>query len=227
MAWFDHVHRPGERAVRAGLRLLRAHQRVDHRRLAGAVVGERAELVAAIADQLRESRHEARHADLAPVGRHRHLEAVVAARLLQGGELHVQPRAIVGAHVHRQRLGDGAQAARLLGAVDPHLEGIGLAVVDVADEDGEVAQRMADHVRPARIAVGQLRAARPAQAGQRRLVRAIEADAPVRVGGVEVLRLGRRRGGRRDLEHRAQHAVGAVRGDALEARPATPRSRGP
>ena len=34
----------------------------------------------------------------------------------------LQPGAVFRAHVHRQRLGDGAQPARLLGAVDPDLE---------------------------------------------------------------------------------------------------------
>ena len=37
-------------------------------------------------------------------------------------ELHREPGAVLGAHVHRQRLGDGAQPARLLGAVDPDFE---------------------------------------------------------------------------------------------------------
>ena len=66
--------------------------------------------------------------------------------------------------------------------------GYALPVVDVADEHGEVAERVAHHVGPAGIAVGELRAARPAQARERRLQRAVEPDAPVGVGGVEVLR---------------------------------------
>ena len=81
--------------------------------------------------------------------------------------------------------------------------GYGPAVLDVADEHGEVTERMTDHVGPARIAVHKLRTSGPAQARQRRLRRAIEPDAPIRIGGIEVLRLGRAPP-RRDLQHRAR-----------------------
>ena len=81
-----------------------------------------------------------------------------------------------------------AQARGLgLGAVDPHFERIRTAVVDVADEDGEIAERMAHDISPARITVRQLRAARPAQTRKRRLGRAVEADAAVGIGRVEIL----------------------------------------
>jgi hypothetical protein len=59
---------------------------------------------------------------ISPCGREGHVEHLVAAGAREHVELELEPAAVVGAHVHRQRLGDGAQAARLLGAVHPHFE---------------------------------------------------------------------------------------------------------
>ena len=56
------------------------------------------------------------------VGRERHLQRLLVAGARERVELQLEPAAVVGAHVHRQRLGDRAEAARLLVAVDPGLE---------------------------------------------------------------------------------------------------------
>jgi len=73
---------------------------------------------------------------------------------------------VVGAHVHGQRLGERAEAARLLAAVDPHLEGVRRAVLDMADEHREVVIGVLDHVGPRRVAAREIGTSRPAQAGQ-------------------------------------------------------------
>jgi hypothetical protein len=75
------------------------------------------------------------HALSFAVRREGHLEAFVAGGLGQRFEFERQPAVVVGAHVHRQRLGDGAEAARLLGTVDPGFERPAAAfLVDLADE---------------------------------------------------------------------------------------------
>ena len=127
---------------------------------------------------------------------------------------------VVGAHVHRQRLGDGAQAARLRRTVDPGLERPGAAFLfDMADEEGELAERVLDHVGPRHVAFRQIRAAGPAQAGEHRRGQVLDRQAAVGVVADEVLRLLLVLGllGRRDRQHGAEHAVGAVGGEALEA----------
>ena len=108
------------------------------------------------------------------VRRERHLEGTFFGHGGQRVELQRQPGGVVGAQVHRQRLGQRAQAARLLGAVDPDLEGFAprrrIAVGrQFADEEREVAMRVLHHVGPGRVAGRQLGPAGPAQAGQHRL----------------------------------------------------------
>ena len=209
------VDRPRHRAVRAGLRLLGGEQRVEHGRFA-AGFDERAELVHAVTHDACERRDDAGHPHHFARGRHRAIERV-AAGARQHVELHAQPFGVLRPHVHRERLGDGADAARLLVAVDPHLERAGNAVFHVADEDRETAERRLDHVSPRRIAAGEHGASGPAQAQQCGRGRRIEANAPVGVRGVEIVGLCRDGRGR-DGKHAAQHAVGTIGGDAFQPR---------
>ena len=128
----DDVHRPGQRAVGAGLRLVAAEHGVDDRRRIVALEG--AKLFAAVADDLGHRRDHAGHQLLFAVRRERHVVGFVADGLGQHVELELEPAAIVGAHVHRQRLGDGTEAARLIGAIDPDFERHFLAILDMPDE---------------------------------------------------------------------------------------------
>ena len=124
----------------------------------------------------------------------------------------MQPRVVVGAHVHRQRLRHGTEAARLLAAVDPHLEGVRAAsILDVADEHREAVLRVLDHVGPRRVAVGEVGPPRPAQRRQHRRRHRFHREAAVDVVLHEVLRLLHR-------EHRAEHLVGTVGREPLEPR---------
>src|SRR5690606_36251060 len=104
-------------------------------------------------------------------------------------ELELEPAAVVGAHVHGQRLGDGAEAARLVGSVDPDFKReAALAVVfHVADEEAEFALRGGQHVGPGGVAVGQLGAAGPAQGRQYRGGQALDGQATVGVGDFDVV----------------------------------------
>ena len=179
-----------------------------------------------------------RPADFA-VGRKRHLQRLLVAGARQRVELELEPAAIVGAHVHRQRLGDRAEAARLLVAVDPGLEGhaaqplraVGahIRLLGLADEDAErgaLVERL-DHVRIGHVAGGQLRPAGPAQRRQRRLRDPLEAQAPVglvRAGPAAAAPTRPPDAPRRadaaaprDAQHRADHGVGPIGGDALES----------
>jgi hypothetical protein len=124
------------------------------------------------------------------VRREGHVEHLLAAGAGEGVELELEPGAVLRAHVHRQGLGDGAEAARLLGAVHPHFEGHRPGVLlDVADEEGELAVRRLDHVGPGRVAVGHARAAGPAQAGEHRRRQALDDEAAVGIADAHVLRL--------------------------------------
>ena len=116
-------------------------------------------------------------------------EAPPSGCLGQGLKLEFEPGAIVGAHVHRQRLGDGTEAARLRRAIDPDLERpVGTFPFDVTDEEGELALWVVDHVRPCQVAFRQVRAVRPAQAGEYRRRQVLDAQAAVGVAGDEILR---------------------------------------
>ena len=87
----------------------------------------------------------------------------------------------------------------------------------MADEQGEVALRGVEHVGPGGVAVRQVGAARPAQGREHRRRQVLDGQAAVGVvGDLEVLRL-LLLGTRGDRQHGAQHAVGAVGGEALEA----------
>jgi hypothetical protein len=108
-----------------GARLLAAEHGVEHGRVAAFL--QRAELLAAPADHRRGGRHHAGEQALLAVRREGHLEGALLGHGGQRVELELEPLRIVGAHVHRQRLGHRRQAARLLGAVDPDLEGQRLA----------------------------------------------------------------------------------------------------
>ena len=99
-------------------------------------IAERAQLVATLMHDPREGRDHAAHPHRLAGGRKRNLEALLVARFGQRIELHFQPGAVFRAHVHRQRLGDRSQAARLLGTVDPDLERH-RGVSDLPDEDRE------------------------------------------------------------------------------------------
>ena len=232
------VDRPGQRAVDTGARLLAAEHRVEHRRRAAFL--QRAELLAAPADHRGGGGDHAGKAPTLAGRREGHVEGALLGHRRQRVELELEPARVVGTHVHRQRLGQRRQPARLLGAVEPDLEGQRLAEQarvrpglgrQLADEEREVAVRMLDQVAPGRIAGGQFRPARPAQAGEHRLRQPVQAQAAVgavvaRLGHRQRLRLrrggqrrcgGGRRGGRGrrsrrriDAQHRAQHAVGAI-----------------
>src|SRR5439155_12986494 len=95
------------------------------------------------------------------------------------------------AHIHRQRLGDGTKAARLLGAIDPYLERIRGPILDVPDEYREIAERVPHRIRPTRVPVGQLGTTGPTQARERRLRRLLEANPAIRIRDIEILRCDR------------------------------------
>ena len=146
-----------------------------------------------------------------------HLERALAHGAGQGVELQLEPAAVVGAHVHRQGLGHRTQAARLVGAVDPDFEGeAGAVVADLANKQGEVTARGVEHVSPCHVAVRHFGAPRPAQAGQHGRGQGLDRQALVGVGDLDVMRL-LLVGARRDRQHRTQHGVGAIGGQALEA----------
>ena len=215
-----HIDGPRQRAVGAGLGFVAAEHAVDDGRGFGAF--QRAELFAAVAHHLGQGRDHARDELPLAVGRQRQFEGVVVRRSRQGVELELEPGLVVGAHVHRQGLGHGADAARLFGAIDPDFEGhvAPLFVTDFADEEGELAVRRFDHVGPGGIAVGHARPAGPAQACQHRGGQGADRQAAVGVVDGDVLRLllGVFRGGAAaDREHAAQHRVGPVGGKPLEA----------
>jgi len=116
--------------------------------------------------------------------------------------------------------GDGAQTARLRRAIDPGLERPRAAVLlDMADEQRELAVLVFDHVGPRHIAFRQVGASRPAQAGEHRRRQVLDRQAAVGVAVDEVLRLLLVFGllARFDRQHRAQNAVRTVGGQALEA----------
>ena len=183
----EYINRPRHGAVSAGLRFFFREQGVQHGR---AVVARRqaAELLHAPVHDAGKRSHGTRHVYYRAVGWHRAIESVVAGSTREDVELRTQPRAILRAHVHRQRLGDSTQSARLFVAVDPDFKGVRIAVIDVAHENRELPGRRFDHVSPRRIARGHLRPAGPAQARQRRHRRSVEVDAAVGVGCVEVVR---------------------------------------
>ena len=212
----DHIHRPRERAVGAGARLVHAEHVVQHRRARRTL--ERAQPLAAPADHLRHRGNHAGNLAHLAVRRETHLERIVADGAREGVELHAQPFAIVRAHVHGERLGHGAEPARLLASVDPHLEReCAPAFLHLADEEREPAERRLDHVRPGEVAFRHLRAARPAQAGEDRLRKRLDREAAI--GAVhDHLACRRRLRGRIRREHRAQHGVRAIGRQALQAR---------
>ncbi len=82
----------------------------------------------------------------------------------------------------------------------------------MADEDREAVAGSLDHVGPGGRAGGELRAVRPAECGEGDLGGVADADAAVGFGLVEILLLVAL-----DGEHRTEHGIGAVGGDALEA----------
>ena len=133
-------------------------------------------------DDVREGRNDAALPLPVASRRHRNREALLVARLGERVELHLEPGAILAAHVHRQRLRDRAEAARLLGAVDPDLEGHRRRA-DLADENRERfrALRDLDHVGPGDVAFGEVRPARPLEARDGGLRRRAEAHAAVRI----------------------------------------------
>ncbi len=89
-----------------------------------------------------------------------------------------------------------------------------MAIFHVPYEHREVVLRVLDHVGPGRVAGAEVGPSRPAQACEHRLRHALDADAPVAVVLHEILRL-------LDLrshgQHRTQHLVRPVGGEALEA----------
>mmetsp|Transcript_6986 Transcript_6986/g.29667 ORF Transcript_6986/g.29667 Transcript_6986/m.29667 type:complete len:469 (+) Transcript_6986:195-1601(+) len=164
-----HVHRPGQRAVHAGAGLVAAEHRVDHR--CGPALGQRTKLLAAPADDGSRRGDDAGEEALFAARRHGHLEGALLGHGGQRVELEAQPRGVVGAQVGGQGLGQGRQPARLLGAVDPHLErqvaaeqpAVRAVQRQLADEEREVAMRMLDQIAPGRVAAGHLGPAGPAQ----------------------------------------------------------------
>jgi hypothetical protein len=86
------------------------------------VLRQRAQLFAAPADHGRGGRHHAGEQAPLAVRRERHVERPLFGHGGQRVQLQLQPGGVVGTQVHRQRLGQRTQAARLFGAVDPHLE---------------------------------------------------------------------------------------------------------
>ncbi|UUZ70642.1 hypothetical protein LP416_01515 [Polaromonas sp. P2-4] len=129
-------------------------------------------------------------------------------------ELELQPCRVVGAQVHRQRFGQRAQAARLFGPIHPDFKGLRRAAVlggEFADEQREVAEGVVHHEGPGRIAFGQFRPARPAQGREHGRRQTLQRQTTV--GIIDLQRSGRGR----DAEHRAQHGVGPVGGQPLQA----------
>ncbi len=207
------------RAVRSGLRLLAAEHRVDDR--CRAPFGRpQAELLAAPADHGRRRGDDSRKAPRLAVGRERHVEGALLLHGRERIELEENPRRIARAQVHRQRLGEGAEPARLLGAVDPDLERrrrAALALVgQLADEEREGAERMADHVRPRGVAARQLGPPRPAQRREHGPRHPLERETLVDLVRVENGR--RRLRARLDAQHRAEHRVRPIGRQALQAR---------
>ena len=92
----EDVHRPRERAVGAGFRLLAAEHGVEHRRRSLALEG--AEALDAVLDQSCHRRDHRGHALPFAVRREGHVEALVAGRLCQRFELQRQPAVVVGTH---------------------------------------------------------------------------------------------------------------------------------
>jgi hypothetical protein len=114
-------------------------------------------------------RHRGDHArDLArlAVRREAHVESVVAHGAREGVELHREPRAVVGAHVHRERLRDRAQARGCSAPLTQTSNGKARpGLLDLAHEEREAAvgaSIMYVHAR--------LPAASSGRPGQRRLV---------------------------------------------------------
>ena len=152
-------------------------------------IGQRVQLLALPAHQLRDRRAQARHALFFAVRREGHVEGVVARSLGERLELQAQPRRVVRTHVHREGLCHGAEAARLLGPVHPRLEGVrARLVLHVPDEECELPVRVLDHVGPGRVASGEVGPARPAQGRKHRLRHRLDLDAAVAIGGDKVLR---------------------------------------
>ena len=134
-----NVDRPRQGAVGAGLWFLGAEQGILDRRRA--ITAQCTELLDTPADDLRHRRDDRGYALALAMRRQRHVEGF-ARGLGKRIELHLEPGEVIGAHVHRQRLGDGAQTARFGRAVGPYLERPRAAVLlDVADEERELADR--------------------------------------------------------------------------------------
>ena len=211
------IDRPGQGARRPGEGFVAAEHGVHHRCRQGFGHGAQGlELLAAPADDRRGRRDDARkHAQFA-MRRKRHLERALLGHGGQRVELELQPGRVVGAQVHRQRFGQCPQAARLLGAVDPDLEGLRRPPVftrQFAHEQREIAEGVMHHEGPGGVARGQLGPARPTQGREHGGGQSLQCQAAV--GVIDLQRCRRRRRG--DAEHRAQHRVGPVGGQSLEA----------
>ena len=157
------------------------------------------------------------------MGRQREVEGIVARGLGKRFQLELQPARIVGAHVHRQGLGERADPARLLGAVDPHFESVRApraraVAFHVPDKHRESAVRVLDHVGPGRIAAGKVGPPRPRQAGQDGCGDRLDLDAAIAVVLAEILWRGLLLGGLAHRKDRTEHAVRAVGGKSFEAR---------
>jgi len=87
----------------------------------------------------------------------------------------------------------------------------------MADEDGEAAVRVFEHVYPALAAQRLLRTSRPAQTGQCRGRHDVENHASVHIVLVGILQGLLGGGNGCNFQHCTQHTVGPVGGDALQA----------
>ena len=192
-----------------------------HRRRAFVLEG--AELFDAVPDHLRHGGDDRRHALALAVRRERHVEGFAAGVLASAFELELQPGVVVGAHVHRQRLGDGAEAARLAGPLTQTSNGQARPSGSTWPTNrANLPMRRVDHVGPARLPSGRF-----GRSGQRRLEstgagrflidRRRLASPMTKSCGALALPCGLGLGSLVDREHRAEHAVRAVGGQTLEA----------
>ncbi len=172
----------------------------------------------AVFEQVGEGGYQAGHASNDAIGRHRHVECVVARGLHQHFQFHAYPYRIEGAHIHRQRFGQRPQSAWLLRSIHPYFERmVAAAVGGVRDEGDEIAERVFHHLRhPAFTACGQRGSTRPAQGRQCWFGRGFQLDAPVLIEH-EILRLLVFLGLRCDRQYRTQHTVGPVGRQPLQS----------
>ena len=98
-----------------------------------------------------------------------------------------------------------------------------LAARSSPTKSAKLAERVVDHEGPGRVAAGQLGPARPAQRGQHRRRQALEREAAVGMSSSCSGAAARRR----DAQHRAEHRVRPVGGQALQARLPGLAGRGP